>query len=416
MQILRRILIIFFISIFGFEITFSQKTASYSADSLPVSKRNWLDRVMESPVYQITHVAVPLTITGLVVKKRDDRFRSLRNNYIPRFNHHIDDYLQYAPAVAMYGLKIAGVEGRSSWRRMLVSDAFSYALSIGLVTSLKHTTKVLRPDGSSYTSFPSGHTATAFMAATMLHKEYGLTRSPWYSIGGYSVAMTTGIFRQLNNKHWVSDIMVGAAIGVFSTELGYFLADLIFKDKGIIRRNKQYRVYDSSIPPSFISLYLGFAFLLDVEQPKDGHHLEIAQGNIAALEGAWFWNRYFGVGARLGVTALEFRVDEKLMDETMDVMTLQVGPYFSYPISSHFLVGANLMLGYSVIPRYNDIYYPYSHREGLVWGVNGSFTYILTRNLGIRLHVGYNRLPSINSVERISNQTITIGSSVNLIF
>ena len=70
------------------------------------------------------------------------------------------------------------------------------------------------------------------MAATMLHKEYGTTRSPWYSIGGYTVATATAVSRMLNNKHWLSDVMVGAGIGILSTEVGYFLTDLIFKDKG----------------------------------------------------------------------------------------------------------------------------------------------------------------------------------------
>ena len=47
------------------------------------------------------------------------------------------------------------------------------ALMATAVNSLKYSCKVMRPDGSTRNSFPSGHTATAFMAATMLHKEYG---------------------------------------------------------------------------------------------------------------------------------------------------------------------------------------------------------------------------------------------------
>ena len=50
------------------------------------------------------------------------------------------------------------------------------------------TAKEMRPDGSTANSWPSGHTATSFVGATILHKEYGLTRSPWYSIAGYSLA------------------------------------------------------------------------------------------------------------------------------------------------------------------------------------------------------------------------------------
>ena len=36
-----------------------------------------------------------------------------------------------------------------------------------------------------------------------------------------------------NNRHWLSDVLAGAGFGILSTETGYFLADLIFRDKGI---------------------------------------------------------------------------------------------------------------------------------------------------------------------------------------
>ena len=103
---------------------------------------------------------------------------------------------------------------------MLTADAFSAALMAISVNAIKYTAKVQRPDGSNYKSFPSGHTATAFMTATMLHKEYGLTISPWISVAGYSVAAATGISRQFNNRHWLSDVLVGAGIGILTTELG----------------------------------------------------------------------------------------------------------------------------------------------------------------------------------------------------
>ena len=122
-----------------------------------------------------------------------------------------------APAAILLGLKAAGVPSRSSWGRMLVSDAISIALLTGVVQGLKHTTDVTRPDGTNNQSFPSGHTATAFMTATMLSKEYGHI-SPWVSVGAYSVATATGLMRMANNKHWLSDVMVGAGIGILSTD------------------------------------------------------------------------------------------------------------------------------------------------------------------------------------------------------
>lgn len=154
----------------------------------------------------------------------------LRNNVIPDFHYRYDDYLQYAPAAVMVGMKAFGYQSRSSWGRMLVSDAFSVALMAGTVNGIKYSVDRLRPDGSRYNSFPSGHTATAFMTATMLHKEYGW-RSPWFSIGGYTAAAITGVSRICNNRHWLSDVVAGAAVGIGAVHLGYYITDLIFKEK-----------------------------------------------------------------------------------------------------------------------------------------------------------------------------------------
>ena len=90
-----------------------------------------------------------------------------------------------------------------------------------MTCSLKKITAVPRPDDPmTKTSFPSGHTAQAFATATFLSKEYG-HKSIWYSIAAYSMATTVGALRVMNNRHWVSDVLVGAGIGIFSTNLAY---------------------------------------------------------------------------------------------------------------------------------------------------------------------------------------------------
>ena len=78
----------------------------------------------------MTYIGVPLIVSGLIIKNEDDHFQSLRNTYIPNFRYHYDDYLQYLPAVAMLGLKIGGVQGRSSWSRMLVSEAITAGICL----------------------------------------------------------------------------------------------------------------------------------------------------------------------------------------------------------------------------------------------------------------------------------------------
>lgn len=238
--------------------------------------RRRIDRHTSTKAYRMLFVGTPLIVGGVVMQAYDSDFRRLRNGYSRSFRHDYDDWLQYAPAGAMVALKACGVRGRSSWGRMLVSDAFSAGLMAIGVNSLKYSCRVMRPDGSSRNSFPSGHTATAFMAATMLHKEYG-HRSPWYSIGGYTVATITGVTRQLNNRHWMSDIMVGAGIGILATELGYFLADLIFKEKGL-NVTETYSVYDRCRRPSFLGFSLGFSTVPGSYTPYPGMHMQFLSG------------------------------------------------------------------------------------------------------------------------------------------
>lgn len=52
-----------------------------------------IDKVSSSRFYQMTYIGVPLTVGGIIVKSEDDHFRNLRNGYMPRFDHHADDYL-----------------------------------------------------------------------------------------------------------------------------------------------------------------------------------------------------------------------------------------------------------------------------------------------------------------------------------
>ena len=102
-----------------------------------------------------------------------------------------------------------------------------------MVNSLKLACGVLRPDESNFFSFPSGHTATAFMTATLLYKEYGF-KSVWVGIVAYAAAIITGMTRILNNRHWMIDVIVGAALGILLTEMAYRMVKIIFKDRGLI--------------------------------------------------------------------------------------------------------------------------------------------------------------------------------------
>ena len=374
-----------------------------------------LDKISSSRFYQMTYIGVPLIVGGLIVKREDDHFRGLRNEYLPRFNRHLDDYMQYAPAAVMLGMKVAGVQSRSSWGRMLVSDAFSALLMGGVVNTLKQTTNVERPDGSNKHSFPSGHTATAFMTATMFTKEYG-HKSPWVGVGAYSVATATGLMRMANNKHWLSDVLTGAGIGILSTEVGYYFADLIFREKGINRFANE-NMFDRMDKPSFVSLYLGLNIPLSGYDINEEMEFRTSSGSSAGVEGAYFFNPYVGVGGRFTVSNTLIIVnEERAENNTFDAISLCGGSYFSYPLSSRWLIGSKLLGGYVHYPQLELTDRSVSSRSGFCMGSGVSLTFKAKEYYGIRFFLDYNLLPSHSRNSGEYMNMLTLGSSFMITF
>lgn len=351
-----------------------------------------IGRLIDSRALRMTCVGLPLVAGGLIIKSEDDHFRDLRSDYLPHFNCHADDYLQYLPAAVMLGMKLGGIEGRSSWGRMVASDAFSALLMGSVVYSLKQTTHVTRPDGSNDHSFPSGHTATAFMTATMLTKEYG-HKSPWVGIGAYAVATATGLMRIANNKHWLSDVLTGAGIGILSTEIGYYLADLIFNEKGINRGLAEDETLDRSYMPSFFGLYVGMNIPLNGYDIDGRYEYSTSTGSTAGVEGAWFFSPHIGLGGRLSMSNVTIAGRQEMQSGTFDTVSLGGGCYFSYPLSPRFLIGSKLLGGFVHYPRLqlNGITIP--GRYGFCFGSGLSVSFRATKHYGMKLFLDYDLMP-----------------------
>lgn len=156
----------------------------------------------------------------------------------------IDDFSQYAPAASVYALNAMGIEGKNNLKDRSIILATSYLIMSTTVFSLKHITKVERPDGTSNNSFPSGHTANAFAGAEFLWQEYK-DKSIWYGISGYIVATGTGLFRMYNNRHWLTDVAAGAGIGILSTKAAYWLFPYV---KNTIFPSKENKVTSMIMP------------------------------------------------------------------------------------------------------------------------------------------------------------------------
>jgi len=150
-----------------------------------------------------------------------DGMSSLRGNHYFR----VDDYIQYLPIAAYVGLGCVGIKSKHSFKERFVVGATAYLAMGIMVNSIKLGVDEKRPDSNALNSFPSGHTATAFMGAELLRLEYG----SGIAIGGYAIATSVAFLRLYNNRHWLNDVIAGAGIGILSARIGYWMYPLYQK-------------------------------------------------------------------------------------------------------------------------------------------------------------------------------------------
>jgi len=118
-----------------------------------------------------------------------------------------DGFVQFGAALGVYIL------GRSSHNQRLslvgADLVRSQILNAGMTQGIKLAVGRTRPDGTRY-SFPSGHTSSSFATATVLQLHFG-----WRAgIPAYGLAAFVGGSRLQQNRHYLSDVIFGAAIGI----------------------------------------------------------------------------------------------------------------------------------------------------------------------------------------------------------
>ena len=187
------------------------------------------DSLAIEPDFKAGELIMPLTLVGagtlgFVEPLKNARFEV--RDYLDewRGDHRVtvDDYLQYVPLGAVYGLSMLGADAKHGYVDRTLEFATSYVALGLMVNAIKYTVREPRPDGSARNSFPSGHTATTFMGAELVRIEYG-DDSPWYSVGAYTIAAAVGVLRVYNERHWFTDVFAGAGIGILSARIGYWL-------------------------------------------------------------------------------------------------------------------------------------------------------------------------------------------------
>lgn len=147
----------------------------------------------------------------------------------------VDDYIQYLPAAVYLPLGfIPGVKHRSDFRERLMAGLTAYAVMTVVNNVMKVSFREPRPDSGARNSFPSGHSATAFTGAELMRIEYGNV----VGLTGYAAAIAVGALRIYNDRHWINDVFGGAAIGILSARIGYWLVPWERKLFGLDKKKK----------------------------------------------------------------------------------------------------------------------------------------------------------------------------------
>ncbi len=187
--------------------------AEVSSDTIvSTEKHNFKDLILPSFV-SLSGVAIQLS--GKKVE-----FQGFLHRNIGTTATHIDDYLQYLPAVQVLGGDVLGLHSNYHWFDRSKYLFISQFISSSLTTVIKYSTGVQRPGNGARNSFPSGHTNLAFVGAENLYQSYK-DSAPLYAYSGYLFATTVGTLRMTNNRHWLPDVVLGAGLGMLVTRLVY---------------------------------------------------------------------------------------------------------------------------------------------------------------------------------------------------
>lgn len=164
-------------------------------------------------------IAPALLITSgalMINSALNDDLQSNANRFFGQdFQTRADDFLPFVPVAQIYLGKTFGFKPKNNFKQQTINIVFANVIGAAVFTTLKYTVSEKRPDQSDDLSFPSGHTSIAFTNAALLYYEYK-DSNLWYASSGFLFATATGILRIANNRHYTSDVLAGAGIGLAS--------------------------------------------------------------------------------------------------------------------------------------------------------------------------------------------------------
>ena len=164
------------------------------------------------------------------IPRLDNKIMSnIQENY-PGFHSTAADYLMWVPSASVYTLDAFQVRTKHSFKEHLILEAGSVLVTGALGLGMRKISENIKAYNSANTQFPSGHTANAFRGAELLHQELKFN-NPILSYSGYIVATGVGLLRIYSKKHYLSEVIAGAGLGILSTKLTYWIFEKIKEKK-----------------------------------------------------------------------------------------------------------------------------------------------------------------------------------------
>lgn len=233
-----------------------ESLADNDVDSIP-QKMSVIDYQFK-PVHLILPTAlIGAGILGTTVDGLNDFHLFSRSDSVKQIT--IDNYLEWGMLGWVFLCDLMGEE-KHNWVDQLFLVCIAEGINAAMVQGIKRTVDTRRPDGQ-VRSFPSGHTANAFLGAHVAYKEFRETQ-PVIAYSGYAMATLVAISRLYNNRHWVADVVAGAGFGILSVELSYLI---YFPIRNTIARKVNAKAAKGLVVAPMVSgqgggFYLSFTF------------------------------------------------------------------------------------------------------------------------------------------------------------
>ena len=257
------------------------------------------------------------------------------------------------------------------------------------------------------------------MAATMLYKEYK-DLSPWVGIGAYSAATLVAIGRMMNNRHWLSDVLAGASIGIMSTEVGYLLSDLIFHKKPLFdvldddasyTKKPLFDVLDDDASytriPSFIEYSVGYSSLFPRQIIMDGKELTSYQGLNTTISAAYYLQSGWGLNLQAAILSAKLTQGQGIVGAT----SFSMGPGYSYRLIPRIFLNSKVEVGYCQLLYNHDVLH-----KGISGTAATSILAQISPAMGLRLYLDYvyTSLPYFDSGKRLNY--LSTGLAISALF